>query len=225
MIYKKIAADALVRGLDLAHPFQVQSYNEIVDPPHQLPYYNQKNTLGIIIGNSKYLWPFFIKELKQNKTLLSHPHPLDHYVQQSVLSFLDEIEISWQVFWAELNAPKKIALQRLAKVSGLADLSPSHLNVHQEFGPWIAFRAVIVFDVDRGDVKTPVINLCEPCAKPCLEPFKTALKKDLWENWLKVRTSCPVGKKYQYSEGQTKYHYTKDKTILNVVAMSDTGYD
>ena len=205
---------SLSKGFDIVHPFKVGAYNAVVRHDYQLPHYNHKNTFGIIIGNSKYLWPFFIKELKQNLTLLTHANPLDQYVREAVLTFLDEIEISWQVFWAEVNAPKRIALQKLAKVSGLADLSPSHLNVHREFGPWIAFRAVIVFDTEASDDKAPIINLCEPCSKPCLKPFKIALQKDTWENWLKVRTSCPVGKEYRYSEDQIRYHYTKDKSIL-----------
>ncbi len=219
LIHKKISAEATFKGFDLVHPFKVQSYNEEVQSQHQLPYYEDKNTLGIVVAHSRYLWPFFIKELKQNKNLMSIPHPLDHYVRQSVLSLLEEIEISWQVFWAEVNAPKRIAFQKLAKVSGLADLSPSHLSVHPQFGPWIAFRAVIVFDAEGPEVRVPEINLCEPCAKPCLEPFNRALQKDSWENWLKVRTSCPVGQKFQYSEDQIRYHYTKDKSVLNAVGV------
>ena len=214
MIYEQITHGALAKGFDLIQVFQVESYNEIVESEYQLPTYNHKNTLGIIIGNSSYLWSFFTKELKQNKTLLTHPNPLDQYVRQAVLTVLEEIEISWQVFWAEVNAPKRIALQKLAKICGLADLSPSRLSVHSQYGPWIAFRAVIVFDAEGPQKKAPIVNICESCSKPCLEPFKTALEKNIWENWLKVRVSCPVGREHQYSEDQIRYHYVKDKAVL-----------
>ncbi|MGH8586497.1 MAG: hypothetical protein ACREWE_10055 [Gammaproteobacteria bacterium] len=46
--------------------------------------------------------------------------------------------------WA--RPPRRVAMQRLAHLSGLAYLSPSHLNVHATYGPWIALRAAVVID-------------------------------------------------------------------------------
>ena len=215
-ILKLVKEKTLGAGFDLVQPFEVHWYNKNVDKKYHLPTYNRKNTFGILIGNSRYLWPHFRQEISQNTKLKKSSHPLDQYTRQTILKILEEIEIPWSVFWAELHAPFKIAFQKLASISSLADLSPSHLNVHPKYGPWIAFRSAIVFNVPGPHKKSKSINLCKPCPKPCMKPFQKALRSNNWKDWLKVRQACPIGQEFQYSKSQTLYHYTKTRRSLSL---------
>ncbi len=221
-ILKLIKKEAFKSGFDLAQPFQVQWYNKRVKKEFQLPNYNRTNTLGILIGNSRHLWPHFLKEIHKNKDLRKTLHPLDQYTRQNILKILEKMEIPWSVFWAELHASQKIAFQKLALISGLADLSPSHLNVHPQYGPWIAFRSAIVFDSAGPQKKPQPVNLCKPCTEPCMKPFQEALnsKRNSWKKWLKVREACPFGEKFKYSHDQILYHYAKKRTEAEIEARA-----
>jgi methylmalonic aciduria homocystinuria type C protein len=35
-----------------------------------------------------------------------------------------------------------------------------------------------------------------------------------WSNWVAVRDACPVGRAERYDDAQVRYHYTKDRRIL-----------
>ena len=43
-----------------------------------------------------------------------------------------------------------------------------------------------------------------------------------WERWLAMRRTCRVGREHEYSEIQTRYHYTKDRGILRDL-IAETG--
>ena len=66
-------------------------------------------------------------------------------------------------------------MQRLVHLSGLAYLSPSHLNVYLMFGPWIALRATVVIEIDgpwRPPSEPP--DPCPDCERDCLPKFRRA---------------------------------------------------
>ena len=35
-----------------------------------------------------------------------------------------------------------------------------------------------------------------------------------WRTWLAMRDACPIGKGVRYGEQQIRYHYLKDRSIL-----------
>jgi methylmalonic aciduria homocystinuria type C protein len=215
-------------GLELVQPFQVAWYNRAVPPDYSLPEFDRSSTLGILIGNTRAIWPCFIDALRANPEQLEEEHPLDNFTREVVLSASRPIGAHWDVRWSHEPAPRRVAMQRLADLSGMAHLSPSHLNVHPRYGPWIAFRAVIIVDVDGPDGAPPVpLNPCSGCAATCLVQFQHAaaaapssqLHDDSalaahWRLWLAVRDLCPVGREHRYDDDQIRYHYTKDRAIL-----------
>ena len=102
-------------------------------------------------------------------------HPLDRYVGEVVLQALQPPVHRWEVRFAHEPPPRRVAMQRLAHLSGLAYLSPSHLNVHFMFGPWIALRAAVVIDIDgppRPSSEPP--NPCPECERDCMPKFRHA---------------------------------------------------
>ena len=151
---------------------------------------------------------------------------MHRYTEIAIGAIVDKLPVAAEVRWAHDKGDRLVAMQRLAHLSGLAYLTESYLNVHPEFGPWIALRAVLVLSVPAPDgPSTDLPHPCGTCAGKCLPAFERALQAirgDLtsravearWEDWLAIRDACPTGRKHRYSEPQILYHYTKNRSIL-----------
>jgi methylmalonic aciduria homocystinuria type C protein len=136
-------------------------------------------------------------------------------------------------------------MQRLADVAGLAALTPSMLCVHPAFGPWIALRAAVVFDVaPPDDPGAAPPTACHDCAERCAPALARAVaaatartgrapaarERDAndpvapdWTLWLAVRDACPVGREHRYPDAYLRYVYTKDRGVLRA-AVRDAGH-
>jgi methylmalonic aciduria homocystinuria type C protein len=207
-------------GLDLVHAFRVGFYNQAVDDAFKLPDFGRASTLGVLVGNTRVLWPRFLAHLGAEPGRAEADDPLDNYVAAAVHGALAAIPLRWEVRFAPDDPAQgrpTVALQRLAHVSGFAHLSPSHFSVHAVYGPWIALRAAIAIDIDGPESAAPIPpNPCPNCAADCLPKMRRAqsVAPPAWEAWLAVRDSCPVGRAHRYSDGQIRYHATADRRFL-----------
>lgn len=202
-------------GFDLIAGTTVQAYNRVAPASYRLPDLGRANTLAVVIGNTAALWPA-LGRIWENPEY--RDDPVDRYTTTTISAVLNEIDLTSEVFYAFEPPPRRIAIQQLAHVAGLAWLSPSHLCVHPVFGPWIALRAAVVFDC-AGPETSPINPPCD-CLVGCLPAFEQALaagepasKVDLadrWEDWVAFRAACPVGIRHRYSDEQIRYHYTED---------------
>ena len=212
-----IADQLRADGLDLTATTTAQQYNPLVDEPFRLPDYGRSSTLVLVIGNTKALWPHITKVWDEPDYAAD---PVDTYCDQAIERAIAAVDVSYDLRLYHEAPPRRIAMQRLAQVAGLAGLSESHLCVHPEFGPWIALRAAVVFDTD-GEASTPASVPCD-CAVGCQPALTAALDAgepktgtDVatnWHAWLAVRDACPVGQSHRYSAQQIRYHYTEEKT-------------
>lgn len=198
-------------GLDLSGVAAVGTYNREVDAEYRLP--GDDDRLVVVIGNSRALWPHLAELLASDE-----PDPVDTYVEKAIgeaVAGMTERVID--IRFSHEPPPRRIAIQRLAHLAGLAWLSPSHLCVHPEFGPWIALRAAIVLDVPAPVAVVPLDPPCD-CSTHCLplldralaagEPRNPAELRESWRLWLAMRDACPVGRRHRYNEAQVLYHYT-----------------
>ncbi len=214
-------------GLDLVQPFQVAWYNDEVDDAYRLPDFGRASTLGLLIGNTRALWPRFIETLRAHPLRAREDHPLDRYTTDSVEAALATLSVRWEARGAHEAPPRRVAMQRLAQIAGLAWLSPSHLSVHPTYGPWLALRAAVVLDTDGPSVRPSPAPACDACTQACMPAFHHALAEvgdpvsahaDIarhWPLWLAVRDACPIGRAHRYDDDQIAYHYTKDRRILS----------
>ena len=204
-------------GFDLVAGTTVQAYNHVAPQGYWLPDLGRTNTLAVVIGNTAALWPALGRIWDQPEY---QDDPVDRYTTATIRAAVDGVDLTSEIFYAFEPPPRRIAIQRLAHIAGLAWLSPSHLCVHPVFGPWIALRAAVVFDA-AGPETSPIDPPCD-CALGCLPAFEQALaagepssKVDLanrWEAWVAFRAACPVGIQHRYSDEQTRYHYTEDSS-------------
>ncbi|MGH8574311.1 MAG: hypothetical protein ACREX8_17300 [Gammaproteobacteria bacterium] len=226
-VVEDLRARWIPAGLDLVQPFQVAWYNRAVADAFRLPDFGRPSALGILVGNTRALWPRFLEALEVNRPVLDERHPLESYVEAIVLPALHPLIPRSEVRFAHDPPPRRVAMQRLAHISGLAYLTPSHLNVHPTYGPWIALRAAVVIDIE-GPSSPPLEppNPCPDCERHCLPRFRAAIAEAgatpaahtaierHWRLWLAVRDACPVGRSHRYGDAQIRYHYTKDREVL-----------
>lgn len=219
-----LAGRCAAAGLDLVQPFDVAWYNRIVDGAFKLPDLGRTSALGILVGHTRALWDRLVEAIRENPRALDENHPLDAYVRAAVRDALRPLAQRCEVRFADEPPPRRIAMQRLAHVSGLAHLSPSHLCVHPTYGPWIALRAAVVVEVDGPSVPPELSTPCPDCERDCMPMFRRAIAAGApqdhaaiernWELWLAVRDACPVGRSYRYSDDQIRYHYAKDRDAI-----------
>jgi methylmalonic aciduria homocystinuria type C protein len=221
-------------GFDLAAACRVGAYNQGVSGELKLDDFGSPEHLAIVVGNSRALWRPFVAALRSDPALLKDEDPLDRYTEATIGGAVGELGYPASVRWAHDVGRGLVAIQRLAHVAGLAYLSPSHLSVHRIYGPWVALRAAITFDVPGpsgpGDAgQSP----CGDCAAICLPAFERARTlltaqaqpaspgDEAWRQWLACRDACRVGREHRYTDDQIAYHYGKDREILVGLAAAE----
>ena len=232
-------------GLDLCQAFPVEIYNldeQCSQYPLPIPSSASRkgsisdSHLGIVIGNSKAMWePFLLHLSSDPERICNAENPIHDYVAEAIEKCLRSLTIAatFEIRYPYDEGSKFIHFQRLAHLSGLAYHNKNcFLCVSPEHGPWIALRAVIVFDMEGPSLLTfpkPLENpypegdailalktqsLMEEYRSNYTEGFKLA-----WEKLVEIRTICggflkDGGINQKYSHYQLRYHYLKSKSIL-----------
>ena len=233
LLCSRVAQGAATCGFVLSQPFRTSCYNRAIEPEYRLPQFDRDDALGVLVGNEKSLWPKFMAALRSDVHLRGAANPIECYCERELSAVFEAAAEAcgsrYRVRWAHDGPPRRVAMQRLADVSGLAPMSESHLNIHPVYGPWIALRAVVVFDCPPPESVCSAASPhpCAPCTRQCREAFAKALAAqdtpsrngatEHWKTWLAVRDACPVGREHRYSDLQIRYHYLKNPKILEEV--------
>jgi len=228
-IAERLEAACAESGFDLTCAFGVGRYNAVASPDAQLDDFGRPNRLGILIGNTRKLWPAFTRALENDQELAASENQLDTYVTVQLTRIAREATPHrHQLVFSHVTAPRPFPIQRLAELVGFAALSPSHLAIHPLHGLWFALRAVLVIDV-AGPDKAPSAPTrpCSGCSAPCVPALERAVAASGTPltsgaiaahaaEWIAVRDACPVGHESRYGEAQLRWHYGSSR--LRVVA-------
>mmetsp|Transcript_70 Transcript_70/g.136 ORF Transcript_70/g.136 Transcript_70/m.136 type:complete len:258 (+) Transcript_70:194-967(+) len=241
---RELESDLYNQGFDIFHPFSPSWYNDSIERDSlQKELVCLPKGKGFLIGNTKHLWPLF-KEWYRRQ-LPSLENPLDTYCRECIRHSLGKhFEISrFSVYSsAETSPDKLVSMQRVAMESGFAHHDPTtQLTVHHLYGPWNAYRAVVILheDSDAVDTQPPPRSPClltpqeHECARKAMEyalevsdvgnlcrQLHGGSNKDpdmltVCEAWIAMRDCIETGKaQYRYDSDQLLYHYTKDKKYL-----------
>ena len=224
-------------GLDLVRALDARWYDAAVAPEYRLPRPGGRDArLAVVVGSSRAFWDPFVAWLAAEPSRLDAPDPIDRYAVEAVHGALADVAVPHEARFSFEAPPRRVAMQRLADVAGLASLTPAMLCVHPSFGPWIALRAVVLFDVAPPPGPAPAMALaCHDCAERCAPALARAQEAVLarerraadeveraggdpvapdWTLWLAVRDACPVGREHRYPDAYLRYVYTKDTDVL-----------
>jgi methylmalonic aciduria homocystinuria type C protein len=164
---------------------------------------------GVIVGNTRALWPKFLAARRADPALRAAQDPLDTYTEREVTAAAPGA-VSY--FSHRLYDGAFLPFQRLAAAAGLAALAPTQLLIHPKYGPWFGLRAIVIAEGEPIS-HSPSPLPCQ-CDAACRDALARARFAEGWRVWLAVRDSCPIGREYRYGEAQIAYHYTKDPAVL-----------
>lgn len=185
-------------GFDIAHAFDASA----AAPAPGLDWLAGPHRLGLLIGNTRALWPPF-REAMRDPALAAEADPLERYTERAI----DAAFPAARIYYSHRRyAGGFLPIQRLAELTGLAALAPSHLVVHPVYGPWLALRAVVAIDGEPPS-RAPIARPCI-CGTACEQMLARALQSTDWRDWLAVRDSC-VLRTWRYSDDQIDYHYSR----------------
>jgi methylmalonic aciduria homocystinuria type C protein len=159
--------------------------------------------LGILVGNTRTLWPAFQAALG-DLALADDPDPLDRYTERALASAFPAGTRIYHGHRAYDGA--FLPLQRLAAHTGLGAIAPSQLVIHPIYGPWFALRAVVILEGDPP-ARRPIPQPCR-CDARCTDRFARAQRSMDPADWLAVRDSCAL-QAWRYSDAQIAYHYAR----------------
>lgn len=215
-------------GFDLIEGCSVGAYNEAVEGALRLEDWGSPAHVAFVVGNTRALWPVFLRALRRDRTLRAASDPLDRYTEREIAAAVESLGVRAAVRWAHDTGPRLVAIQRLAHVAGLAYLAQSHLSVHPTFGAWIALRAAITLELP-GPARGPAWGEppCSDCARRCAPAFEQARARAVGASdhrpWLACREACPRGREHRYSDEQIEYHYGRDRARLLALVERDDG--
>ncbi len=185
-------------GFDLAHAFDTATAARAPG----LGILAGAERLGILVGNTRALWPPFQAALRADPALAADPDPLDRYTERAIASGSAP---GARIYYAHRRyAGSYLPLQRLAALTGLGAIAPSQLVIHPVHGPWLALRAILVIAGDPPS-RAPIALPCR-CAAACTEAFARAQASHEPRDWLAVRDACAL-QDGRYSDEQVAYHY------------------
>ena len=218
----RVAAALAPAGLDLVAATRTDRYDRAVPADYHLPDLGRPDALVVVVGNTRALWPRFLQWLADDSDRLDLDDPLDAFVERRVHDVAASLGPEAVVCFAHDPPPRRIAMQRLAELSGLARIAPNQLCVHPQYGPWISLRAALVVDTaGPPDPVEPPPDPCLGCTDACREAFRIALDvsrargpRGAWREWVAVRDACPVGRGLRFADEQLAYHATADREIL-----------
>ena len=223
----EILSDA---GLNLQAVFDIEDLpNEINDVLHlQCDDFPSLTQLLLIGHGGPTLWENI------ERSGFHSDDPVDDYTVETISRYFDEY-LPGHAMHFVYPSPAPIGLRDLGMLAGWHHNSPFRVGVNSEWGPWFAYRAVVLTDTDF-DI-TPTIEAASPCVKcpdkPCITacPAGALLGGDLnldkcvefriledspCEDTCLARESCPVGSEHRYSDAQIYYHYGRSMdTIRN----------
>lgn len=215
------------RGYDLIQPLRIAWYNALVEGPLRLDDLGSPEHLAVVVGNTRALWPRWLDALAADRELAAGPDPLDAYTERTLGEVVGALGLRTSVRFAHDAGERRVAMQRLAHVAGLAYLTETHTSVHPEYGPWIALRAVVSVAVPGPlPPATRLVHPCGGCEHACRPAFEHALStltgapsqqnlRAHWRAWLAWRDACPVGRQHRYSDAQIRYHYCRQLVLPN----------
>jgi len=110
-------------GLDLVFPRGLAKLRSEFDVL-RLSVLLRNNPLGVLIGNTRAMWPKFVHAVQSNTDLRSATHPLDRWVELCVARALADSTVAATAYFAHQPlATGYLPLQRWAQILGGLALS------------------------------------------------------------------------------------------------------
>jgi epoxyqueuosine reductase len=151
--------------------------------------------------------------------------PLDRYTAQvvprAVVRALDGTGVRHAVFFPFARKPPFLPFQRLGQAAGMPAPGPLGLQIHPVYGPWWAYRALVVLSRPVPSAP-PLEDSCRGCPAPCAaacpghavspEGFVVEdctarrISDPACQHSCQARAACIRGPEHRYPGEQVRFH-------------------
>ncbi len=177
---------------------------------------------GLIVGSGGVT--FFDRFARAVEASDGAANPLDRYtrrvIERAADDALDPLGARRAVHFPFDTRPL-IPFQRLGRAAGLGEPGPLGLQIHPSYGPWWAYRALLI--VDRAlPASRPPGDGCAGCDAPCVAACPAAavarsgfvvsacharrLAAEPCRTSCVARIACVRGPEYRYSDAELAFH-------------------
>ena len=215
-------------GLNLQAVFNIDDLPDDITKPLQdhcdgLSSFTQLLLIG---HGGRSLW----ENVKQS--WLSSSNPINEYTMDTIHQyFAKELPGHELKFVYPSSIP--IGLRALGELAGWHHDSPFRVGVNAEWGPWFAYRAVVLSNTSFIPTQAnKTVSPCDTCQdKICLSKcpgdaleggslvLNTCLdyrkqEGSLCQDKCLSRMSCPVGSAHRYTNEQINFHYGRSMDVI-----------
>jgi hypothetical protein len=166
-------------------------------------------------------------------------NPLDDFTRRRVQAAVEDVlrpnDVAFGLFFPFGVGSRPLPFQRLGQAAGLPAPGPLGVQVHPVFGPWWAYRALVVVALPI-DADASLAPSCAGCDQPCVRacPTHGADRTESARSGAAppppdgieprctdscgARLRCPVGGVYSYPAAPIAFHLRARDALMRVRA-------
>ena len=230
-LLETIRSAAAPYGLNLVAAIPAGGYDRIVPPAMRASTIDPAARSIVVIGNGGGgLWRAFTAHAARNPGWRERANPLDDFtldvIERYVIVAVRDSGVRCVPVYPFMSGGPTLNFMEAAKLAGLAGPSILGVVVHPVYGPWIAFRAALILDVeiDRPGAARG-FDPCPTCtARSCMSacPAGAVTFPSGWDipgcltyrveaeaecaPRCHARAGCVLGPEYRYPDDELAYH-------------------
>ena len=162
----------------------------------------------------------------------SATHPLDDYTARVVPAAVARVarHEAFRVLFPFSRDPV-LPVQKIGEAAGLPPAGPLGVQVHPRFGPWWAYRALVVLGAELP-LELPLTPACQRCPAPCVSlcPAGAAQPQGLAVgacaghrlrsagcfHSCAARLGCIAGPEHRYPDSQLAFHMAHSLRLIRI---------
>lgn len=217
-------------GLNLVAAIPAQRYDVSAAPSARAAVIDPACRSIVIVGNGGgHFWRAFKRHVEGNPGWMERSDPLDDFTRMAVESriapAIDAAGFRCAPVFPFVGGAR-LDFMRLGRIAGIAGPSIIGVLAHPTYGPWIAFRAALLLDVEADEPGDAVgFDPCPGCAaRSCVAACPVGAV-EFPSGWnvprclthrveaepqcaprCHARVECVIGREHKYPEDELAYH-------------------
>jgi hypothetical protein len=221
-------------GLNLIASISAARYDAEVPEPMRVAVADREVRSIIVVGNGGGdFWSAYKAYAVASPGWYQRENPLDDFtrvvVEGTLAPAVQAQGVSCTPIYPFVGSSPKLNFMQLGKLAGLGGQSIVGVLVHPNFGPWIAFRAALLVDIEieaPGDALG--FDPCQTCiARSCVSdcPAEAVSSAAGWDlrrclthrveqetdcaPRCHARVACVLGPQHRYPDDELAYHHAR----------------
>jgi hypothetical protein len=175
---------------------------------------------AIVIGDGG--GDFFAGFCQQHDPACDSSDPLDAFTERTIRAVVAMVvPADESILGFPFSDPRPLPMQVLGEAAGLPPPSPLGIQIHPRFGPWWAYRAILLLREEIAALP-PIRTACVGCPAPCIAACPVAapgragfrisacadhrMANPACELDCGARRACVVAPEQRYTDHQLAFH-------------------